>query len=57
MPAEPPKTPEQNPERKQTPPASIESEEDQGDERRRVGPEDEDRRLRDGERRPLGQMP
>ena len=57
MPADPPKVPEQNPERKQTPPASIESEKDQGDERRRVGPEDEDRRLRDGEKRPLGQMP
>ncbi len=57
MPTEPPKIPEQNPERKQKPPASIESEKDQGDERRRVGPEDEDRRLRDGEKRPLGQMP
>ena len=57
MPMPPPKIPEQNTERKENPPASIESEKDAGDDRRRVGPEDEDRRLRDGERRPLGQMP
>ena len=46
------------------PPASIESDKDPRDdardndgERRRVGPEDEDRRLRDGEERPAGQVP
>jgi len=57
MPTPRPKIPEQDTERKEKPPASIESEKDESDDRRRVGPEDEDRRLREGERRPLGQMP
>ena len=56
MPKPPPKVPEQDSERKNQPPASIESDKEES-ERRRVGPEDEDRRLRDGEKRPFGQMP
>jgi hypothetical protein len=56
MPKSSPKVPEQDVERKNQPPASIESNKDES-ERRRVGPEDEDRRLHKGEKRPFGQMP